>query len=91
MKGQEKKTLEVGCPGLCPVGLNYLIKTLRGMGVNVVRVDYPDQGGVKLVLEGNISNIGEILRKMGYRVSIEGSDACCPECAKPENYNKRQT
>lgn len=28
-KNETRKTLEVGCPGLCPVGLNYLTKTLN--------------------------------------------------------------
>jgi predicted ATP-grasp superfamily ATP-dependent carboligase len=74
-KGKNRKVLVVGCSGICPVGLNYLVKKLKAEGVNVIKVDR--SGGVELTLEGSLRDLEKEIEGMGFKVLTQEKSSCC--------------
>jgi hypothetical protein len=75
-KGKNRKVLVVSCSGICPVGLNYLVKKLKAEGVNVIKVDRSG-GGVELTLEGCLRDLEKEIEGMGFKVLTKEKSSCC--------------
>jgi len=78
-KVKNKKVFVVGCAGICPVGLNYLVKKLKASGVNVIKVNRREDS-VELTVEAPLSNLEKEIENMGFKVFTKGMNSRCSKC-----------